>query len=241
MIMLALFAGDAKLAAAEKETSVKGTVCVDGSVPPGEKIKVEDAMRRVTGEEYYVTERWLVGENNGLANCVVTLKAKDPAKRIIAKPLSKAILDKVGVRYVPRILVVTRETPVMRRNKESPCSGFDIKGSKPLLGNQTSYSLVPGSERQTVLRGPDICSVTCPVRAYARGYIHVVDTPYFAVTDRSGAFTIRGVPSGDYLVSVWHEEIGRLTKDTGPVELTVTDGADHTLRYRVTPAGNGKK
>jgi hypothetical protein len=33
----------------------------------------------------------------------------------------------------------------------------------------------------------------------------VVNTPYFALTDRTGAFRIAGVPAGEYTVRLWHE------------------------------------
>jgi hypothetical protein len=33
----------------------------------------------------------------------------------------------------------------------------------------------------------------------------VVDTPYYTQADGSGAFTIKGVPPGEYELSLWHE------------------------------------
>jgi hypothetical protein len=191
-------------------------------------------MKRVTRDEEYVEETWLVAANKGLANCVVTLKAKKPENRLVPKALEKVVLDKVGVRYVPRVLIVTHGTQVVFRNKESPCRGFHVRGSKPLLGNNFWYNVPEGSENKAVFRGPDICSITCPVRPYAQGYIHVVDTPYYAVTDTKGTFTIRGVQAGEYQVTVWHEAVGRLTRDAGPVEVGVTDKNDYALRFKVS-------
>jgi len=241
LFLLASFSAGAEPRAAEREAVVKGTVLVNGPVPTPAKFKLEDAMRRLTEEEYYVEETWLVGENRGLANCLVTLKAKNPADRIAPKPMDKVVLDKVGVRYVPRILAVTPGTEVVFRNKESPCRGFTVAGSRPLAGNLVSFNIAPGSEERATLKGPDTCSVTCPVRPYAKGYIQVVDTPHFAVTDSKGAFTIHSVPAGEYQVTVWHEAVGKLPKDAGPVELTVNNKNEYTLKFRVTPPGNGKK
>jgi hypothetical protein len=36
-------------------------------------------------------------------------------------------------------------------------------------------------------------------------HIFVTETPYFAVTDANGSFTIKNVPAGQYVVRVWHE------------------------------------
>jgi len=36
-------------------------------------------------------------------------------------------------------------------------------------------------------------------------YVFVVENPYFAVTDKSGAFSIGHVPPGTYKIRMWHE------------------------------------
>jgi hypothetical protein len=43
-------------------------------------------------------------------------------------------------------------------------------------------------------------------------YVVVVDTPYFAVTDAKGAFTIR-VPPGKYTLVAWHERKDGLERE----------------------------
>jgi len=35
-----------------------------------------------------------------------------------------------------------------------------------------------------------------------------VNHPYFAVTGPDGAFTLRDVPAGEYVVASWHERFG---------------------------------
>jgi len=34
----------------------------------------------------------------------------------------------------------------------------------------------------------------------------VTDTPYFAVTDKAGNFSLKNVPAGNYVLKVWHEK-----------------------------------
>src|SRR5690242_16285207 len=81
-------------------TAIKGLVLLDGEPPTPQEWKLDEAMQRVTSEKVFREETWLVGKNNGLAHCLVTLKAKNPADQVATKPLEKTILDKVGVRYV---------------------------------------------------------------------------------------------------------------------------------------------
>jgi hypothetical protein len=43
--------------------------------------------------------------------------------------------------------------------------------------------------------------------------------PFFAVSDESGRFEIRGLPPGTYKLVVWHERLGEQE-----LEITVTPG-----------------
>jgi hypothetical protein len=240
LLWLGFPAGPPSATAGEPAATVTGIVQVEGDPPAPREWQLDDAMQRVTGEKVYREETWLVGKNKGLANCVVTLRPKKPADQVAPKPLRKAVLDKVGVRYVPRVLVVTPGTQVVFRNKESPCRGFQVASARRPDHNFNCLVL-EGTEQTVTLRAPDTCPVTCPVRPYAQGYLLVVDTPYLAVTDTAGRFAIRGVPAGEYRVTVWHEAAGRLTGDAGPAEVTVSGEGDVTLKYRVKPPGAGKK
>jgi hypothetical protein len=44
------------------------------------------------------------------------------------------------------------------------------------------------------------------------GWIHVIEHPYFAVTDDSGAFRMTSVPTGQYTLEVWHEGVRPLER-----------------------------
>jgi hypothetical protein len=220
---------------------IRGVVRVTGKPPPPRTWEVDLAIKRTFGLTRYTEETWQVGPKGELRNCVITLRDRRPDRRMVPRPLQKATISKDMVRYDPHVLVVTPDTPVTLDNPDSPCNGFQIMGSRPLTGNQYSYRVVAGTEQTVRLRGPDLCSVTCPVRPYAQGYIHVVDTRYFATTDADGRFTIRGVPEGDYEVSVWHEAVGRLGKDAGPTQVATAGRGEHTLVYKVAVPAKGDK
>src|SRR5947209_12903357 len=54
----------------------------------------------------------------------------------------------------------------------------------------------PGTTRSITFRRPGAVRVFCNIHAAMSAVILVVDTPYFAVTDESGAFSIEGMPKG---------------------------------------------
>ena len=43
----------------------------------------------------------------------------------------------------------------------------------------------------------------CNIHDGMLGYIVVVDTPHFALTNEQGVALIDGVPNGDYVVAAW--------------------------------------
>jgi hypothetical protein len=63
-------------------------------------------------------------------------------------------------------------------------------------------------------------------------YVVVVDSPYYAKAQASGAFSIHNVPAGRYDLSAWHEAASTITHKTitvGPEgirELAVAVGGD---------------
>ncbi len=51
-----------------------------------------------------------------------------------------------------------------------------------------------------------------------------VPTPYFAVTDRTGAYAIKDVPDGSYTVKVWHPKVkGLLEREVAVAGPTTAD------------------
>lgn len=50
--------------------------------------------------------------------------------------------------------------------------------------------------------------VTCELHPWSRAYVLVFDHPYYAVTDKSGNFSLEGVPPGNYHLRAWHPVLG---------------------------------
>ena len=66
----------------------------------------------------------------------------------------------------------------------------------------------------------------CNVHPEMSGYIFVVPTPYFAVTDKEGNFVIKNVPAGQYTLKT-SSEGGKpasqaVTVGSGTVSVSVT-------------------
>ena len=59
----------------------------------------------------------------------------------------------------------------------------------------------------------EFIKVPCDVHSWMLGWIAVLPNPFFGVTGANGAARIENVPPGKYTLDVWHETLGKQTKD----------------------------
>jgi plastocyanin len=104
----------------------------------------------------------------------------------------------------------------------------------PFFHNVFSYSKVRafdlgryprGETHEVVFDQAGIIPVFCEIHYSMRAYIHVFDTPYFAVSDEARRFEIPDVAPGDYTLHVWQENLPEITRPvrvgTDPITLEV--------------------
>src|SRR4029079_1684225 len=131
--------------------------------------------------------------------------------------------------FLPHVLVVPVGTKVSFRNEDSIFHNvFSL--SKP---NQFDTGLYKqGGSYTATFRHPGVVQALCNIHSSMLGFIYVVDSPYYAQADGAGAFTIKGVPPGDYELFAWHEAASKT------VEQRVTVGANGVRAVAVTIGGD---
>ncbi len=188
------------------------------------------------------SQRLIVGKNAGVKNAVVYLDGISKGK-----PLAKEgpfTLNQKGCAYDPHILVVPR------RAKVSLESSDDILHNMHMFGAAT-YNL-PFPDQTSIakaMRKKGVVRVQCDAgHGWMSAFVHVVEHPYYAITDENGAFAFTDVPPGNYQLKLWHEHwtvVDTTEKDgvvssytfADPIELTreveVTSGADSTVDFEM--------
>jgi plastocyanin len=83
----------------------------------------------------------------------------------------------------------------------------------------------PGSSRTVVFKRAGIVRVFCNIHPQMSAVIAVLDTPYFAVSNKAGAFEIANVPSGEYQLHVFHERAAEETLDSLTHKITIETAA----------------
>src|SRR2546425_5406119 len=137
-----------------------------------------------------------------LANVVIYF---EPAPSLAATTLPRAerpVMRQEGLTFVPHVLAVPKGTIVDFPNGDAIFHNvFSLsKAAKFDLGRDPR-----GSSKSVRFDVPGIVKVFCHIHSDMSGVILVLDSPFFAVPDAQGHYSIAGVPSGEYTVVGWHE------------------------------------
>jgi plastocyanin len=157
-----------------------------------------------------------------------------------AGPAAAASMDQVNLEFVPRLLVIQRGAEVDFPNSDT-VSHHVYSFSAP---KAFTLPLYKGEEHSPVrFEQPGVVILGCNIHDRMVGYILVVDTPYFAISDATGQAVVDGPPPGDYRLAAWSPEfndslpemLGRLSM--GPALESVSMRIDR-LRSAPPAAGN---
>ena len=205
-VALALVAGAALLAWGPGSAGAQGGGTIEASVTYAgaaviEKLKINKDTEKCGSEA--VIEKVVVGANKGLANAVVSVPGAKGAKA------AKGAVDQKGCKFVPHVVVMTP-------------GEIEIKNSDGILHNIHTYSTANASINKAQpkfkkvmtekFEKPEVIKITCDVHSWMVGWVAVVPGPA-GVTDAGGAVKIENVPAGKHTVEVWHETLGKQTKE----------------------------
>jgi len=128
----------------------------------------------------------------------------EPGQRSHETPLPRVQLKIVQKhkRFEPHFLVVPVGSAVDFPNLDP----FFHNVFSLFNGNRFDLGLYEaGTSRRVPFTRPGICYIFCNIHPEMSAVVLVVDTPYYAVSNRAGEFTVPNVPEGRYVLSVWHE------------------------------------
>ena len=134
-----------------------------------------------------------------LANAVVWLEASGVDAASATTP-GRIVLDQRNLTFYPQVLAVRVGTVVDFPNNDRVFHNvFSFRD-----GKRFDLGMYPvGTMRRVTFDKPGVSRLFCNIHPNMAAYVVVVDTPYFAVTDRNGVFAIAGVPQGTYSTAAW--------------------------------------
>jgi plastocyanin len=209
---------------------INGVVSFDGTAPKNEAIKMNADPVCVKANPTPQTQETYEVDNGKLANVFVYVK--DGLGNYSFDPPSGSVtIDQMGCRYHPHVfgirvgqeLEIKNSDPTLHNIHALPMGNKEFNTGQPIQGMVTKHTF----DNKEVM-----VPFKCDVHGWMNAYVGVVDNPYFAVTDKEGKFSLKGLPPGTYTIEAVHEKGGRQTamvtlgaKETKEANFTFKAGA----------------
>ena len=204
--------------------SLSGSIKLGVDAPKLPVIKI-DKDTEVCGTER-ASEKLILSKDKGVANAVITIKGVTGGAKLDPK---KVEFSQKKCQFVPHVLVIAKGSEIDIINNDPITHNIHTfpKENAPLNKAQpTSLKKITSPKFEV----PETIKVQCDIhRGLMSAWFIVADSPYTVVSDASGNFKIANVPDGTYQVEIWHEALGKETK-----EVTIK-GGDSKLDVSLSP------
>jgi len=196
---------------------------------------------KVNAAEFSLT----VTDKSGKAvpNAVVYLEPSNPEN--LDLPVKEEIVDQVNKKFLPEIKVITRGSILNFPNKDdinhhvysfSEAKQFEL----PLYQGQTA--------KPVEFDKAGVVSLGCNIHDWMKGYVVVVDTPFYTKTDVQGVANFTNLPSDKYTVNTWHPNIRQEMASSQIDLLATTEQTQNvslelksSVKKRRSPRGRGSR
>lgn len=213
--------------------AVSGRITLGGPVPTpkGYNLVVypdpEYCGRISNGEGWRLLYDFVVDRRGGLKDAVVMLEGITAGK---AYDVSVPHVEARDCKFLPFMTVVrdghavevVNMDPVMhdiQAYETSAVLGARVLFNQPLPMNvhhkrgdlHATHEHQPGKSLLGPIylsKGRRVFLMQCGFHPYMESWALAIDSPYYAITDAAGGFTITDVPPGTYRLVVWHPQAG---------------------------------
>jgi plastocyanin len=171
-----------------------------------------------------------VGEGQRLPEIVVFLKSTDPKFRFTL-PQQPVRVSQQRAAFRPSLIIVPVGSKVDFRNDEKGPVEHNVFSKSEAKKFDLGLYRPEDPIKPVTFETPGAVRLRCSIHRYMDGVVYVTPTPYFAVVDKDGGFSVAGVPPGSYRLKTWQRSQRFREIDT---PITVTAGK--TLAVTITMA-----
>ncbi len=211
--------------------TISGTVHLSGTAPsPVEIDMAQDPACSMSGTN--MSQQYVVSHGN-LANVFVYVK-DGLGTKLYPVTRTPVVIDQKGCRFTPHVSGAMVGEQVQFMN------------SDPTMHNVHMTPTVAGNDAIDVSQGPNsgpdsrqfhapelMMPIRCNNHPWMQAYVNVVSNPFFAVSDASGHFTIKGLPPGTYTLVADHEQLGQ---QSATITVAAKQSASQDFTYKFAPS-----
>ncbi|MEE2909080.1 MAG: cytochrome C oxidase subunit IV family protein [Candidatus Poribacteria bacterium] len=207
---------------------IRGKVLWDGPIP---KIKDVDMGSTPGCLDIHggnpKSETLVLGNDNSIANILVRIRRGLPTTASYTAPSDVAEVDQYGCVYKPHVLAIQKGQTISYKNSDVvPHNVHTLSEANPAFNKAVN---VGGNPIDRTYDAEELFFVKCDIHPWMKCWVHVIDHPFFTVTQEDGQFEIAGLPDGQFELEFWHEKMG-----TRHQIVSVDSGQLTELEYRFT-------
>jgi plastocyanin len=192
--------------------TITGTVRYTGIVPETMKIVTQD------GATVLLNDIVVDPKNKGLQNVIAVLEDAKPAAQA---SLKAAVMDQRDMVFVPRVLVAQAGQTVRFQNSDQ-CNHC-VKADSIKEENSFNTVTPPSKNYEHAFKAQKSpVVISCPIHAWMKAYVFVVDHPWACATDATGKFLLEKVAPGKYTLLLIHPDTGHRERHTVNVAAGMT-------------------
>jgi len=186
------------------EGNISGVIAFTGAVPAPSKL---DTSNDTKCGEVFLDD--VIVKDGKLQNVFVFVKSGLP-QATFETPVDAVTIEQKGCKFVPRVLGIQAGQSLKIVNSDQ--TDHNIHPTPRINRDFNDSQLAGQGPIIRKFRRPEaIFPVKCDKHSWMRSHIAVLAHPFFAVSDSNGAFTIKGLPPGEYEIEAWHEKYGSKT------------------------------
>jgi len=148
-------------------------------------------------------------------------------------PADPVIMDQ-DCEFIPHIVAVQVGQPLEFHNSART---LEVPHGYPTRNKEFSFNLAEKTSERITFGFPETFRLECDVHPWELAFCHVVEHPFFAISDERGQAEIQGLPPGTYELEFWHERLGvqKRTVTIKPGQATHMDDVVFRLSRRRRP------
>ncbi|NUM78313.1 hypothetical protein HUU40_28460 [candidate division KSB1 bacterium] len=152
------------------------------------------------------SEEIVVNDNETLRNVFVYIA--DGVAHKYPSPAEPVVLNQEGCRYTPRVFGIQTGQPLQILNSDNTMHNVHAASQQnpPFNLGMTRHTK---QLTRTFSRREIMIPIRCNVHPWMAAYAGVLEHPFYAVTGENGSYRLGPLPPGEYVVTAWHEKLGR--------------------------------
>ncbi len=206
--------------------TVRGRIILDGSPPPPKMLMIDEDVEVCGGDR--PSEELVVSDSGGLKNAVLSIDDIQSGKEW--RLPDEFVYDQKKCKFNPRVLLIRPKASGVVLNSDPVGHNFHTISSGIYNINKKMKAESRFTVAQNKIRRPGIVRAKCDIHSWMKGWWIVAKTPYTAVSDEDGNFSITDIPPGTYTLKIWHEKLGE-TEQTAVIKAGKTTETHVALEF----------